>query len=154
MKKYVVVAPHPDDELIGCYHLFRKKLVKKVLYYNLNRMSKARQKEAVNFCKDMGVEYNILTDSSISELSKTETYLIPFSTDHHPEHKWIHSLFKHHFTNIGFYSIDMNNDFVRELDEKDKTAKKRMLDTYFPSQKSLWKSDWKYWMFEGIVEEI
>ena len=153
-KKYIIIAPHPDDALIGCMSLFEKGLVKKVVYIENNP---ERMKQARRFCKDMKAKCEILLGTEeIYELivDSNDIILLPSLQDNHPLHKTVSRIGFDMFIKVGFYSIDMNTEYTRVLPLHLQKLKQGLLDKYYPSQKSLWEYNWKYFLFEGIVEVI
>ena len=151
--EYIIIAPHPDDELIGCFTLFKRHLVKKVIYIE---SSGVREREAENFCSDNNVTRTFLKKpKDILNLieEKDCIYMVPSINDHHPLHKIINAFVKSKFRH-GLYSIDMNTEFIKELHPVLQKEKREWLNKYFPSQKSLWENDWKYFLFEGTMREV
>jgi len=152
--KFVIIAPHPDDELIGCFTLIRARVVSKV-YYIVG--DKKRLAKAQKLGKKMEFETKTITLTELFtnkiELEKNEICLIPDIRDKHPLHKRV-SILGRRIHPVGYYTVDMNTDYIWELPEKLRKEKKRFLDKFYPDQKSLWKNDWKYFLFEGIVLDL
>jgi hypothetical protein len=149
--KYNIIAPHPDDEIIGCFQLLEKCFFNKIIYLPIN--DDLRETEVEKYCRIFGWDYEILDDKyDLLKLNKDETYFVPSLLDHHPDHKFVNIImsdFKR-----GFYTTDMNTEFVKTLSKNEQEMKKILLNTYYPSQKSLWENDYKYFLFEGVVIEI
>jgi len=153
-KKICIIAPHPDDEIIGCSRLFMSKSVDTVLYIS-DGATILRLEELENFCCSLGVKNDFCSsDDLLKHLKKYKKYriFVPSAKDHHPLHRKINGMTIG--MSRGIYSIDMNTEYVKELSEEDKKIKLEWLNKYYPSQKSLWENDWKYFMFEGTVLEI
>jgi len=149
--KFVIISPHPDDELIGCFTLLRSKKIEKVYYI---RSDTKRHVEAQILSRKMGFKLEFITLNDFTKLPDTFTYLVPDFQDHHPLHKIVNSLAKISFTSLGYYTTDMNTSYVRELPSKLQREKKEMLNKFYPSQKSLWKYEHKYFLFEGIIYDL
>ena len=150
--KYIIIAPHPDDELIGCFMLFKRKLVKKVIYIEPDIV---RKNEAIYFCEAMRVQCVFIEKAEELNkifVEKDHIYMAPSLQDHHPLHKMISVLGKRF--RFGLYSIDMNAEFVKELHPRLRDEKREILNKYYSSQKSLWENDHKYFLFEGTVREV
>jgi hypothetical protein len=54
--------------------------------------------------------------------------------------------------NVVFYSVNMQAPYISEV--KDFKNKKKLLDVVYFSQKSLWKNNHKYFLFEGRCKWI
>ena len=147
--KYIVVEPHADDALIGCFHLFRKGLVKAVICRDKD---KNRVAETQKFCKAMNVEM-----ITVSDVKSGDVVLLPSWQDDHFQHKQTNVMYRALCNNkgasTGFYTTNMNTEFTRELPPWKQKEKLSMLNTYYSSQSDLWKYDYKYWLFEGVVVE-
>ena len=155
MEKYTILAPHPDDELIGCYTLLSSRLVHKVYYFD----GEDRKEEAENCSRIFGsFDYEFIKPAeAIEKLSGNVEgiLLMPDPSERHPLHKKVSQIglmvVEQLKINYGFYSTEMTASYVWELDEKLKWEKKKCLELCYPSQRSLWENDWRYWLFEGIV---
>lgn len=147
--KYSIIAPHPDDDLIGCYRQIINGNVHDIVY--VEKVSDERKEEAIKLCTDYKIAYSFL-DGDVSWLYKCVglNFLIPSPCDEHPLHKLVYYTMSRLYKNISVYSTYMKGDwFVKEL--KVPIAKRDALNKYYPSQKSLWETDWKYFLFEGLV---
>uniref|UniRef100_A0A7C3WMV8 PIG-L family deacetylase n=1 Tax=Dictyoglomus turgidum TaxID=513050 RepID=A0A7C3WMV8_9BACT len=153
--KFVIIAPHPDDELIGCFTLFQKRLVKKV-YYILSDLKRRVNAEILG--KEWGFSTEFLTFDEFFKKKLVfqfdEICLVPDILDRHPLHKAVSVISKAKNYPLGYYTTEMNTGYVRELTKKDQKLKKKMLDKYYPTEKSLWQYDWKYFLFEGITLDL
>lgn len=148
----IVIAPHPDDELIGCFTLFDSKQVNAVIYLEVE--DQKRFEEAEHFCDVMCVEsmyVPFLKDLSEYLYSSSQKFIVPSVYDNHMLHKAVGAMFMHERAEYGVYTVDMTSNYARELTKNDANNKRSLLDDCYPSQSSLWESDWKYWLFEGVV---
>lgn len=150
----IIIAPHPDDEIIGCYSLIKKRLVNKVIYID---PGPRRFERAIVAGRELGFSVCSLSFKNLCNVSLGKefdpecTYLVPDVTDRHPLHQAINCIARQSICRLGYYTTDMVSSFVRELSIVEKERKKLMLDKYYPDQSSLWKSNYKYFLFEGIV---
>ena len=162
----VIFAPHCDDELIGCYEVFTSKKFKRIeivytTYMNNQRRSESNRlknegKEIFN--KEIDVKYLIEDDKSyiiemndiINIVKKGCIAFFPTRQDKHPDHVEISSLgeiLTRKRIPVVFYSTRMNVPWIHKV--KNPQTKRYLLNRFYPSQKSLWNSDFKYFLFEG-----
>jgi hypothetical protein len=152
----IIVAPHPDDEIIGCYSILKNKDLSPIIIYTEN-VSNERREEALKL-KDFIPNIKIqLFQKTIPGhfLSPFNTYYFPDPTyEFHPAHRMSGAtgeiFLREMKYNIIFYSINMQAPYIFEV--KDKENKKELLDEVYPSQKSLWESNAKYYLFEGYCK--
>jgi len=149
----IIIAPHVDDCLIGCYSLIKRGLIKEVVYIDT---TPERWRLAKNAGKELGfsvhqLEFKSLYSYFIRAKERGDICLVPDNSDTHPLHRAINSVAKISGCKLGYYSVDMVASFIRELSEEEKKEKRAMLDKYYPDQSSLWEHNWKYFLFEGVV---
>lgn len=159
----VIWAPHPDDEIIGCYTLLASGIASHVVF---GPTSEQRRGEADLAAEEWGAKVRHLPHEFVqrdvhrilSEIEHEERERpLNMAPDHfheaHPEHrKWGAMLLeasRMHAHGFGTYSTRMNAPYVRELNEADRTAKQQALDNLYPSQQPLWRFDHRFWLFEG-----
>ena len=150
MKNIVILAPHVDDEVIGCYSLFTDGYdrVKQVIYfYDLTDNRKDEAIEASKFFK-----FDASFDGYDAIIDKDAILCVPNISDAHPHHKAVNQYAKTLSNEKLYYSVDMNRDFV-VLDEADQKFKLTMLRQIYPSQVKLFESDAKYHLFESITPD-
>lgn len=147
----IIIAPHPDDEIIGCYSLIKKGWIDTVLYIDPSPSRFAlAQKAGGALLFTVGLlEFRQLY--AYLEKNPEHTYLVPDVTDNHPLHKAINLVGRMAGVKLGYYTTDMNTGYVKELSMADMQDKRLVLNKYYPDQSSLWENDWKYFLFEGIV---
>lgn len=151
----IIIAPHADDELIGCYSKIMANEIIQVQY--VAECDDVRREEATAFCLSVGIIPSFLNGQvlmladTLHGIEAGELY-IPSPNDNHNLHKFIYHLVFHlkPAVPIIVYSVYMNDFFVRPISYS--KAKKTDLDFYYPSQKSLWKHDGRYYLFEGYAE--
>ncbi|QRE00065.1 hypothetical protein [Burkholderia phage BCSR5] len=155
--KVLIIAPHVDDELIGCYSIIRKGWGAavnmavpdyKVSVLWCNELTNVRRREALDFAEHLHVtpyfgEQNALPLSEYNEI------YVPSIQDWHDDHKAVNRGWRHFATH--FYSVDMKRGVY--LGEEASKDKRRLLDSFYLSQSSLWQNDAKYYLFEDIRQQ-
>ncbi|MBQ7075630.1 MAG: PIG-L family deacetylase, partial [Clostridia bacterium] len=99
-KKILIVVPHADDELIGCYSIVKKYCKNTIVWYSgmtgddTNEANKnTRKQEFLKFCRKMGVESVTCNGDIKEELQRTfykyrpEYVFAPSVIDWHQEHR-------------------------------------------------------------------
>ena len=148
MKNIVILAPHVDDELIGCYSVLNQQQDIQVIYfYELDAVRKAEALNAsvfFNFAASFD-GYNAVIDSDAIVYA-------PNIADTHPHHKAVNRYAKSLSNEKIYYSVDMNRDYS-VLCEYDQIAKLSLLNDLYPSQAKLFDSDAKYHLFEDNAQD-
>lgn len=157
----IIVAPHPDDEMIGCWSVLGSREPTSVFY--ISPIFKSRRKEALNvkaggLVKDVTfIALHRLLSHIYKVAAENDRIFAPdFHWELHPLHKEVGSMV-HAFCyceGLRFfsYSTNMNVPYLRELDWLEQRSKQEQLNVYYASQKDLWAFDARYYLFEGICE--
>lgn len=145
-KNVIILAPHVDDEVIGCYRLLAQGIVSDVVYFE--DLTPERIEEAwaaadyFGFNPHFGAsELNTLPDRD------SKTFYAPNVSDLHPHHKYVNVMAKR-LLHSRYYSVDMNVPFD-VLTEEEQEGKKQALLTLYPSQRKLLESNDAYHLFES-----
>jgi hypothetical protein len=156
MKNILIIAPHIDDELIGCWSVFNNpENIVSVVW--LCELTDTRKHEGLTL---KGLSVNGWIKASIGRLEfgheyvldvigtrKPEEIYVTSRKDSHIDHKVTNGLFRKYATH--FYSVDMVDG--RYIGEEESKLKRYALDITFPSQMNLWATNAKYYLFESIA---
>lgn len=149
----IIVAPHPDDEIIGCYEKLKDGAM--IIF---DGDTEAQRRQQVLKLNESFKNLKILFQKSIPQpfLHESNQFYFP---DHvhetHPLHRqWgmMGELIARQGFDVIFYSTIMNAPYIREVKEPEK--KKELLNMIYPDQSDLWKYDHKYYLFEGHCKWI
>lgn len=157
----VILAPHPDDELIGMYELLVGKpediIVVLVEWYNDETLTD-RVQESISLSERLGYEVvttNISTiGSDLEELvDRTDIVWIPDLLDKQPHHILIHGIglhFSHVYRKrLGIYTTKMNTHYTRLCSNKQE--KKELAFEYFTSQRNYFANHEEFFIYEGHI---
>lgn len=155
MKKHVIVAPHGDDEIIGCHSVLESGTVDIVAFPESSGVLESD--EAKKSSDLFGFQVYMFTSTSNLEdlagqcLEKGGLIFFPdFVYEFHPDHRFFgamgYQLLGLGFGNIIFYSTNMNAPYIREVSAE---VKKEALNKCYSGKSDLWKYDHKYFLFEG-----
>ena len=155
--RILIISPHNDDALIGCFKVIAKGFLnpeKIYIYFDKTGFeeSKEREEEAHKFAKAFNLEE---VDSIFFTLKEVDTILAPSPDSTHPLHKyWAWKALDYSDKRLIYYSTDMTEWWVRPLSSFSRKVKREFLDRFFPIEADLWRCDGKYYMFEGYVEVL
>ena len=162
MVEFVILAPHIDDETIGCFTLLKKGLVKSVYWFFDLEDYRIKEGDRVadhfGFRPEYRLGFNalngVLLNDIMSDVKKDTVVLVPTSEEWHPHHKAIFGLGKmleSYGLKVGYYSVYMNVEWVKMLPKPMQNEKKNALYKLFPSQREVFDSYGILYVFEGIV---
>jgi hypothetical protein len=175
-KRVIVLSPHPDDEIIGCWSLLyslqnKSTDPKPEVWYIFGRGSpqyELRQREAEVAGTTRGWDPIFvngiagLSDrlSSLAKGTYDLEFYVPSIADSHPQHKEVNRSFRNSGVRsnlnatVKFYSVDLDQAGKTKsaLSAWHSAEKKTWLDESYPSQRSLWDVNASYYLFERISD--
>ena len=133
--KHIIIAPHLDDEIIGCYSILDK--IDLIIYH-----TKDYRETAI---KDNPKYIHFGTFLYNYTLHKSCTIYLPSKYDYHPRHNYLTQVYKKYKCKKMYYSVEMNVPWLEE--EEDPGSKQALFDKLYPDEDM--KSD-KYFLFKSI----
>src|SRR6056297_158099 len=144
----VIVAPHPDDEIIGC-HSFLKDVTCICFGTPMSQAELYRLSDAF-MCATIQAK-----EPKVENLPKAGLYLFPdpyFET--HPLHRqWGlvgELMMRQYGYHVLFYTVNMRAPYIFEVPHPEE--KRKALDIMYPEKSDLWVYEHKYFLFEGYCE--
>lgn len=143
-KTKVIVAPHADDELIGCFSLIKD--CKVILFGSPTALH-----EGQPVCTAFGIDAGLFRDTDLLDCSQYHFYIPDACYELHPLHRMIghvgQSLYQRGAI-VTFYSTNMNAPYIKEIPNP--IEKREMLNAFYAEKSDLWKYDHRYFLFEGF----
>lgn len=155
-RSIAIVAPHGDDELIGCYELIVRlseagwKVYALYWSYGEPDWGQSQNRLGVEPVEAAEARKAVNAAASGGKMS-WDWWAFPdphFET--HPLHRAVGAIGEAIHRDTGrviFYNVNMTAPYIREV--KNPSAKREMLDIYYPKKADLWTFDHKYVLFEG-----
>ena len=155
VKQAVIIAPHPDDEIIGCYEILKSE--SSIIIYDGETETKRRE-QALKL-----KEFNDKISAQLFQMNVPSNFLNQETTFYFPDPIYeLHPLHRRWGSlgeqlargkfDVVFYTTNMNAPYIHEVD--DSNMKEEILNQVYPDQKSLWEYDKKYVLFEGRCKWI
>lgn len=143
---YSILAPHIDDECIGCFDYLKSKDVEKVYYFF---ETESRIQEAYNAAEYFDFSSEVIKLEDINKIPSDTILLVPNISDKHIDHKAVNIAAKKIKNTKIYYSVDMNIAEPYSLWEK----KKECLYNLYPSQKQYFDLNPQCYLFEMYMDE-
>jgi len=150
-KKNVIIAVHPDDEILGNFEIIDNPENPPVILYVGDPIQKRRE-EAMKLREHMGITIQIFCNSVPQVfLNPSNTLYFPDPTSElNPMHRLYGSQGENYLRqglDVVFYTTNMNVAYIHET--KKPEEKEKLLNLVYPSQSDLWKYEKKYIIYEG-----
>jgi hypothetical protein len=149
----IIISPHMDDEIIGCYEVIKND--KPIIIYIGDDNSNERKNESLKLKEEVDIKFQLYLNNIPQHfINKSNTFYFPDpSTEIHPKHRLWGNMGEQ-LARIGmdviFYTTNMNTQYIKE--EKDPKGKEELLNKIYPSQSNLWKYEKKYILFSGFCK--
>jgi len=148
-KGHIIITPHPDDEIIGCYEILKKE---KCCVIYVGDIEGSRREEALKLRDHVDLSMQLFLNNVPDPFMNDQSTLY-FPDPHfeiHPKHRmWgaIGEQILRQGINVVFYNTVMNAPYIHEVN--DVSDKEDLLNKVYPSQKTLWEYEKKFVLFEG-----
>ncbi len=155
MSDIIIVAPHGDDEVIGCYEVLATKENVIILY--TEDMSNKRKEETLSLKEHCRIKAQLYLKQVPSILMKEDNvfYFPDPINETHPAHRaqgHKGELLARDGFDVIFYSTEMNVPWKHE--SRYVLEKEKMMDSTYPSQSLLWEYEKKFILFEAYHKWI
>lgn len=161
----LIIAPHADDELIGCYNYIKRHRDDViVLYCGLLGSNKdtanarIRKDEFIEFCSKVSAQYVVLEKASVESIKAIlckydfDNVFIPSFIDWHVEHRWVNEallqiLEQIKLINIVWYQVSVplyKINYIEGENKADYLEKWRVFADCYKSQKKINTSRFKF----------
>jgi len=148
-KNIIIIAPHPDDEIIGAYEVMKDHQT--MILYDAST-PQLRREEALKLKDSFDISAQIFQANIPPPWYKLENVIFFFPDpvyETHPLHRqwgYMGEMMARTGQQVVFYNTIMNAPYIHEVE--DFHQKKEALEV-FGSQKNMWAWDHKYFLFEG-----
>lgn len=141
MSRNVILAPHLDDEIIGCFSILKKGDI--VFYFKDDYRAVDLNRRGYPWT------YEFLGEDEYPDLLPDDVLYIPSRYDYHPLHRVVNRIavdIKH--SHKMWYSVEMNTPWLQE--EEHPKEKLDLFQKMYPREvESICKND-KYFLFKSI----
>lgn len=149
-KNICIIAPHPDDEIIGCFEVVSN--YKTMILYDAST-PQLRREEAMKLKNEFDISAQVFMNNIPPPWLTLENAVFFFPDpiyETHPLHRqWGYGgeMMARAGQNVIFYNTNMNAPYIHEC--ADFLKKRETLNKYYSSAKTLWAFEHKYNIFEG-----
>jgi LmbE family N-acetylglucosaminyl deacetylase len=167
-ERILIIVPHADDELIGCYQFIKSTKAKVFLFYcdmtgsNNDKTNKyIRRKEFEELCRKNGFQYVVsdeIVDQSLQKVVEEydpNAILLPSTVDWHPQHRAVNNITRivlcdiHKKPKIIWYQVTVPIDYkwanyYVSMNKQQQNKKWEMFSQVYESQKQMPLMRFKY----------
>jgi hypothetical protein len=150
MSEHIIIAPHADDEVIGCFEILNSLISPTIIYTEPIDNIRLEETKKIRDCFDIDNQLYLKEIPGIF-LKKENIFYFPDPVyELHPAHRKMGAIgeaFLRDGYDVIFYNTNMNAPYIHEVNNLD--GKTNTLNYCYESQKTLWIYDAKYYLFEG-----
>lgn len=155
--KIVIISPHTDDCVIGCYEIILDNPDNPPIIIHVGNQSQERREEAMKLREHTNITVQMFCNSipPIFLNPSTTLYFCDPIYETHPLHRLWGSQGENYLRSgldIIFYNTTMTAQYIHEVENSNE--KEDLLNKVYPSQSDLWKFEKKYILFEGRCKWI
>jgi len=152
----IIVAPHADDEIIGCFEIITNEKIKPIIIYT-EEMEDERKQATLKLKELTPVKIQLyLRNIPPAALNHTNKFFFPHPIyETHPAHRaqgFVGEQLARGGLDVTFYITEMTAPFKFECAKP--FDKHLLLEDTYPDQSKLWKYDHKYFLFSGYDKWI
>lgn len=155
---YLIIAPHGDDEIIGCYNLLRQHPNDITIAYAAEEDGCDRTHDYFRIAsRPIYLERSIqpVLDGPLSLIKPIWVVAPDPYFEIHPEHRYwgmqAETLCRENVVQgCLFYSTIMRTPYIYQVYDPHK--KRDALDFCYTEKAQLWEYDHRYWLFEGMCQ--
>jgi len=155
--KNLIIAPHGDDEIIGCYTVLSESQKNShVIFIDYETHVNEIRQSSKYFKFSFELKSNFCEKFNFKNCCGKNVYVPDPFCESNSLHRRVGMLvyafwLENPIFFLNFYTTQMNSFYVQTLSIKNRNNKKLLLNNLYPLQKDLWLHDYKYFLYEGQI---